>query len=190
VEVIRRYPEVAPILSNPKVEIVYDDGRRWMARNRGRKFDLIVADTTYSWRAHATNLLSVEFLELARQLLNPGGVLYYNTTFDPDAQHTGATVFPYALRFGPLLAVSDSPLELDRNRWRRVAMYYKLEGRPMFGFSKPEDVNLFADLMHWPDTLPGDAYVSEGMETRDNLLRRTAGRGIVTDDNMLVEWRH
>jgi hypothetical protein len=150
---------------------------------------MIVADTTYSWRAHATNLLSVEFLDLARQLLKPGGILYYNTTFSYVAQHTGAMHFPYALRFGPLLAVSDSPLELDRERWRRIAAAYTLEGRPMFDFSKPEDVQLFADLMHWPDTVTSAGYVSEGMETRENLLRRTARLGIITDDNMLVEWR-
>lgn len=189
VEVIRRYPQVAPLLSNPKVEIHYDDGRRWMTRNRGRKFDMIVADTTYSWRAHATNLLSIEFLDLARQLLKPGGILYYNTTFSYVAQHTGAMHFPYALRFGPLLAVSDRPLQLDAERWRRIAAGYTLEGRAMFDFSKPDDVKLFDELMHWPATLPGNRYVSEGMETRENLLRRTAKLGIVTDDNMLVEWR-
>jgi len=27
------------------------------------------------------------------------------------------------------------------------------------------------------------------METRDNILRRTQGKMIVTDDNMAVEWR-
>ncbi len=189
IEVIRRYPQVAPLITNPKVEIHYDDGRRWMMRNRARKFDLIVADTTYFWRAHATNLLSVEYLELARQLLKPGGVLYYNTTFSYEAQRTGALHFPYALRFGPLLAVSDSPLRLDRERWRRIAAAYRLEGRPMFDFSKPEDAQLFADLMHWPDTIASAKYISEGMETRENLLRRTMRLGIVTDDNMLVEWR-
>jgi predicted membrane-bound spermidine synthase len=189
VEVIRRYPQVAPLLSNPKVEITYDDGRRWMFRNRARKFDLIVMDTTYSWRAHATNLLSVEFLDLARQMLKPGGILYYNTTFSREAQRTGAGHFPYAFRFGPLLAVSETPIPLDRERWRRIVSAYTLEGRPMFDLSKAEDVRLFDQLMAWPDTLPGNTYVSEGMETRENILRRTAGKQIVTDDNMAVEWR-
>jgi hypothetical protein len=27
------------------------------------------------------------------------------------------------------------------------------------------------------------------METRENILRRTAGMPLVTDDNMIVEWR-
>jgi spermidine synthase len=189
VDVIRRYPQVAPLLSNPKVEIFYDDGRRWMFRNRERQFDLIVMDTTYSWRAHATNLLSVEFLDLARRMLKPGGILYYNTTFSREAQRTGAAHFPYAFRFGPLLAVSDTPIALDPDRWRRIVSAYTLEGRPMFDLSKPDDVRLFEQLMAWPGTLPGNTYVSEGMETRENILRRTAGRRIVTDDNMAVEWR-
>ena len=113
VEVVRRYPAVAPLLSNPKVELVIDDGRRWMLQHRDRKFDLIVMDTTYYWRSNATNLLSVEFLNLARQMLKEGGILYYNTTFSEAAQHTGTALFPYAFRFGPMLAVSDSPIRLD-----------------------------------------------------------------------------
>ena len=39
------------------------------------------------------------------------------------------------------------------------------------------------------DTLPGNSYVPDGMETRDNILRRTRGKQVVTDDNMATEWR-
>jgi len=180
---------VAPLLRNPKIELFFDDGRRWMFRNRQRKFDMIVMDTTYSWRAHATNLLSVEFLDLARGMLKPGGILYYNTTFSFEAQRTGAAHFPYAFRFGPLLAVSDSPIPLDRDRWRRILLAYRLEGKPILDPSIPEDVGILNDLLHYADALPGDTYDSEGMETRENILRRTAGRRMVTDDNMVVEWR-
>src|SRR5262249_22598702 len=56
-DVIRQYPEVAGILRNPKVNIVIDDGRRWLARNPAGKYDLIVQNTTFHWRAHITNLL-------------------------------------------------------------------------------------------------------------------------------------
>jgi len=189
VQVIGRYPQVAPLLRNPKIELFFDDGRRWMFRNRQRKFDMIVMDTTYSWRAHATNLLSVEFLDLARGMLKPGGILYYNTTFSFEAQRTGAAHFPYAFRFGPLLAVSDSPIPLDRDRWRRILLAYRLEGKPILDPSIPEDVGILNDLLHYADALPGDTYDSEGMETRENILRRTAGRRMVTDDNMVVEWR-
>ncbi|HTS32163.1 MAG TPA: hypothetical protein VMH81_40110 [Bryobacteraceae bacterium] len=188
VEVVRRYPTVAPLLHNPKVEMVIDDGRRWMERHRDRKFDVIVMDTIYYWRAHATNLLSVEFLDLARQLLKPGGILYYNTTFSYTAQHTGAEHFPYAYRFGPFLAVSDSPIQVDVERWRRTLLAYRLEGVPILDISKPEDEELLREILARAATLPGDRYVSDGMETRENILRRTRGLRIITEDNMATEW--
>ncbi len=68
-EMIARHPEVASLLSNPKVEIIIDDGRRWLRRNPDRRFDLIVSNTTQHWRAHATNLLSVEYLQIIKQHL-------------------------------------------------------------------------------------------------------------------------
>jgi predicted membrane-bound spermidine synthase len=189
VEVMKRHPAVAPVLSNKKVELVIDDGRRWMLANRGRKFDMIVMDTIYHWRAHATNLLSVEFLELARGMLKPGGVLYYNTTFSEEAQRTGAVRFPYAYRFGLFMAVSDSPIQVNRERWRKVLVEYRLEGTPIFDLSQPEDRDLLNGILHVADTLPGSTYLSKGMETRENILRRTQGRPIITDDNMASEWR-
>jgi len=185
-DIISRYPMVAPLLHNPKVEIAIDDGRRWMVRHRDQKFDVIVMDTIYYWRSHATNLLSVEFLELARSMLKPGGVLYYNTTFSRDAQYTGAVTFPYAYRFGPFMAVSDSPIPVDVDRWRKILLSYRLEGKPILG---PGDQDLLNEILSRAATLPGDSYVSEGMETRDNILRRTAGNRIITDDNMATEWR-
>jgi spermidine synthase len=44
---IKKEPEVAPILTNPKIKIVTDDGRRWLRANPGRHFDAIVSNTTW-----------------------------------------------------------------------------------------------------------------------------------------------
>ena len=76
---------VSSLLANPKVHIVIDDGRRWLASNPARRFDVIVMNTTFHWRAHTTNLLSEEFLRLARAHLRAGGILHYNTTGSEDA---------------------------------------------------------------------------------------------------------
>jgi spermidine synthase len=189
IDVIRRYPAVAPLLHNSKVELVIDDGRRWMFRHRNHQFDVIVMDTIYHWRANATNLLSVDFLRLARQLLAPGGILYYNTTFAAEAQRTGAEEFPYAFRFGPMMVVGDSPIQIDRERWRRILLSYRLEGKPILDPAIPEDRSQLEEILQRADTLPGNNYVSEGMETRDNILRRTKDKRTVTDDNMATEWR-
>jgi len=190
VQVVQRHPAVSPFLRNPKVELVIDDGRRWMLRNRQRKFDMIVMDTIYHFRANATDLLSVEFLDLARAMLKPGGILYYNTTYSAEAQRTGAVRFPYAYRFGIFMAVSDSPIQIDKDRWRRTLLNYRLEGKPIFDPALARDRDLLAGIVRRVDTLPGDTYdASHGMETRENILRRTQGKMIVTDDNMAVEWR-
>jgi len=76
---IRQNPEVESLLRNPKVHIVIDDGRRWLVGHLDRRFDFILMNTTFNWRANATNLLSMEFMGLLRAHMNPGGIAYYNT---------------------------------------------------------------------------------------------------------------
>ncbi|MBI1792099.1 MAG: spermidine synthase [Acidobacteria bacterium] len=186
--VIRNYPDVAPLLRNPKVDIVIDDGRRWMVRNRNRRFDAILMDTTHHWRAHATNLLSVEFLQLARGMLKPGGVLYYNTTYSDDAQLTGVTLFPYALRFGPFLAVSDTPLRLDAGRWRDTLLAYRLEGKPVLDVTEARDRDRLEELLRFAATEDSTGDEAFEMESAASIRRRTRGRRPVTDDNMATEW--
>ena len=88
------------------------------------------------------------------------------------------------------MVVSDSPIQIDRERWRSVLASYRLEGKPIFDPAIPEDRARLEEILQRADTLPGSSYVSEGMETRENVLRRTKGRQMVTDDNMATEWRH
>ena len=95
---IRQRASVSSLLHNPKVTIVIDDGRRWLVRNPDRKFDFILMNTSYHWRANVSNLLSREFCALLRAHLNRNGIAYYNTTWSGDAQATGTREFPYALR--------------------------------------------------------------------------------------------
>ena len=77
---IAKEPDVASLLTNPKVSIVTDDGRRWLRANPARRFDAIISNTTWHFRANTTNLLSAEFLGLIKSHLNPGGIFFYNTT--------------------------------------------------------------------------------------------------------------
>ena len=51
---IAQEPEVASLLHNPKVTIVTDDGRRWLRANSGRRFDAIVSNTTWYYRANVS----------------------------------------------------------------------------------------------------------------------------------------
>ena len=111
---VAKYPQVASLLSNPKVRIVIDDGRRWLTRH-DRRFDMIVSNTPFHWRAHSTNLLSVEYCRLVRAHLRPGGVYYFNTTGSTAALKTAMVEFPYGVRVMSLAAVSLSPVAFDRH---------------------------------------------------------------------------
>ena len=185
--VIARYPSVAPLLHNPKLQIVVDDGRRWMLANRERRFDAILMDTPQHWRAHTTNLLSVEMLTLVRSMLKPGGILYYNTTYSDEAQATGVTVFPYGLRFGPFLAVSDAPLQLDEARWRKTMLAYKLEGKSVLeGPEGQRRLEQVAAYFRTEDATGSEHFAVEGIES---IRKRTRGAKIITDDNMASEWQ-
>lgn len=144
-------------------------------------------DTTQHWRAHATNLLSMEMLTLARSMLKPGGILYYNTTYSDEAQVTGITVFPYALRFGPFLAVSDTPLQLDEARWRKMLLEYRLDGKPVLeGPEGQRRMDQVAAYFRTEDNTGSEHFAVEGIES---IGKRTKGARVITDDNMASEWR-
>lgn len=69
------HADATTILNNPKGRIVIDDGRRYLKRTR-EKFDVIVIDPPPPVEAAGSSLLySVEFYELAKQHLNPNGIL-------------------------------------------------------------------------------------------------------------------
>jgi spermidine synthase len=186
---IPQYPQVAGLLRNPKVEIVIDDGRRWLIRNPSQKFDVIAMNSSYHWREHASNLLSVDFLQLARPHLLPGGVLFYNTTASGEAQLTGATVYPYALRVINFLAVSDSPIRVDKDRWKSVLENYQIEGKPVFDFTRPYDRKRFAEILSMADTVEShEPEALMAMEYAGTIRERFRGRRLITDDNMGTEW--
>lgn len=182
---IAAHEEVQSLLHNPRVHIVIDDGRRWLLAHQDTRFDYIVMNTTYNWRANNTNLLSTEFLELARQHLSSGGVLYYNTTWSERVIATGIAEFKYALRVSNFLAVSDSPLTLDKERWRAALRAYRADGRPGYDFDDPQQREGLEKVLQLADQL--DKPNGE-LESRASLERRTAGAELITDDNMGTEW--
>jgi len=190
-KLISKYPEVKSLLTNPKVDITVDDGRRWLNRHPESKFDVIVMNTTWNWRAHSTNLLSVEFLNLARSRLAKGGILYFNSTGSDDVQFTAATVFPHALRVWNFVAVSDSPFSWDKERWKKHVLTMKLDGEPLFDENDPDKDKFLEDTFAYPDSINQVPTDREGLEGRDAILKRTseAGAKLITDDNMVPEWR-
>ena len=185
---IPQYPQVASLLQNPKVEIIIDDGRRWLLRNPDQQFDMVVMNTTFHWRDHVSNLLSTEFLQLIRRHLKPGGVHYYNTTGSPEVMLTAAMVFPYSLRVINFMAVSDSPIQVDKERWRRILLKYKIDGIPVFNLSRHEDHEQLEQVLSLANSTAPAPDQIVAMESGATLRQRFRGHRIITDDNMGTEW--
>ncbi len=184
-DVIRTQPSVASVLDDPKVEIVIDDGRRWLARNPDRRFDLVLTNTVWHWRDHATNLISTEWHELLRSRLAPGAVVMFQPTFSHDAALTALHAYPHALRFANLLLLSDRPVVPDRERLRAALTTVEIDGARVLDPSREPDR---AALEHALGLLDQESTGwSWGVEDRERLLARLKGT-IVTDDNMATEW--
>lgn len=188
-QLIPLYPEVASMLHNPKVQIIVDDGRRWLFRNPNAKFDVIVMNTTHHWRSHATNLLSRDFLKEIRHHLNPGGVDFYNTTSSAEVQATGVEVFPYGLRIANCLVVSDSPLQLDRDRWREVLSRYTIDGKPVLNLFVEADRARLNEVLSMADTLDRPTSQFFALESASHIRLRSTNARLITDDNMGTEWQ-
>jgi spermidine synthase len=62
------------VLHDPRVQIVYDDARHYILTTR-EKFDIITSDPIHPWVRGAATLYTKEYLDLAREHLNPGGVM-------------------------------------------------------------------------------------------------------------------
>lgn len=176
-EVIRRFPDQASLLSDPKLTLHIDDGRRWLMRNPDRKFDFILMNTTFHWRSHASNLLSEELFQLCKRHLKPGGVLYLNTTRSDDVRYTAAQVFRHAVRVEGFIAVSDAPFDMTVEERRRNLLGFELHGRPAFSPELPESERVLQELATWP--LADEA---EALRRRTELIK-------ITDDNMATEYK-
>jgi spermidine synthase len=189
---IAESPDVASVLTNPKVTVVADDGRRWLRANPRRRFDAIVSNTTYYFRANATNLLSTEFLTLVKGHLNPGGIFFYNTTDSDRVQRTGCLAFAHGARFVNHMVVSETPIAWDFARWRRRLESYRIDGRAVLDPARAPDRAELDRLISWKASLaPGVARDRQWpIEPCPDILARTAGRRPVTDDNMGSEWLH
>jgi spermidine synthase len=184
---VAQYPEVSSLLHNSKVHIYIDDARRWLLAHPEAKYDVMVANISYHWRDHSSQVLSTEFLQIVKQHLLPGGIYYYNATESPDVFITGLHEYSYGLRVITFLMVSDSPLVQDKRHWFSVLNQYEIDGKKIFDASTPRGqlvlaaYNAFADSVNEPPRVLG-------LESGDMLARRLGARRLITDDDMGAEW--
>jgi predicted membrane-bound spermidine synthase len=186
-QLISKHPVVQSLLVNPKLRLHIDDGRRWLIAHPEERYDLIVVNSTFHWRAHSSGLISQEFFRLVHKHLNPGGIYYFNSTGSFDAMATALREFPYGLRVMNFLMVSDSPIVVDKARWETVLREYRIDGRPLFPATDEGAQKALANYLFLADTLEAPPTI-DGLESAASLRPRVAHFASITDDNMGAEW--
>jgi hypothetical protein len=105
-----------------------------------------------------------------------------------DVMKTALTSFPYGLRVGTFIAVSDAPINLDVDSWFATLENYRIDGRLVIDSTNPAHLAKLADLRDYAGSInrPPNGY---SIERRESLLARIPTARVVTDDNMLPEVR-
>ena len=139
-------------LDDPRINVILNDARGAL-RLTARKYDAIVSQPSHPWTAGASHLYTREFMELARDHLNPSGVFvqWMNVIFMDEELIRSLTatllsVFPEVRVYRPdpstvVFLASDAPLDLES---RLVATGLPLREAPLhyarFGINNPEDL--------------------------------------------------
>jgi len=113
-----QYAPMRSLLSDPRLRIVVDDGRRALQSSDAR-YDVIEADALWPMVAYAGNLYSEEFFTMCASRLKPGGLLC-TWAPTPRVYSTFVTVMPHVIGLGDrqILIGSMEPLEVDLLAWR------------------------------------------------------------------------
>lgn len=179
IDLIEQHPIQSNILKDKRIKIVIDDGRKWIKNNQDKKFDLIVVNTTFHWRAYSSNLLSKEFLGSLKNIMNNKAVAYYNSTLSSDAYKTADFVFPHTYQHKYMIAVSKSPIVIDESVVLGNMCNLRMGKGVLFDSfdkcRKATQIALADPLVPYKDIQFNFAFNTPE---------------IITDDNMLTEYKH
>ena len=128
----RPYAGLRALLRDGRVHHLAADGRALLMHG-GRRYDVIQADALRPGSAYAGNLYSVEYFDLMRRSLTPGG---FGVSWGPTTRTRDAFLkaFPYVLVFGHTLIGSEREIAFDpevvRARLRQpfTRAYYERAG--------------------------------------------------------------
>ncbi len=173
----RHYPGLRSLLNDDRVHHWFTDGRALLRKGQ-RRYDIIEADALRPTSAYAGNLFSVEYFELLRAHLNPGG---FAVTWTPTPRVVDSFVkaFPHVLVFDSLAAGSDTPIAFDR-----AAINARLQHSFTREYFQRADVALDPAMMH---CLQADPRVYGPDFDRTTLV--DVNRDLFPKDEFAIQYR-
>lgn len=186
VDFIKENSEVSELLEDDRVDIIFDDGRKYLKQHQEDSFDIILMNTTWHWRAYASNLLSADFLAIIKQSLAKDGVVYYNTTKSLDAYYTAQNVFDYVYKYKFFALASDSEVVIEPSiiQHNLCQLENYITKAPIF--NNQLECQKATELIMSNPLIP---YDNIDMSLRDMPLINRPAR-IITDNNMITEYKY
>jgi spermidine synthase len=102
------YKDRFPWINTPNLDLIINDGRNHLALTN-RKYDVIASEPSNPWMAGQANLFTKEAFELARNRLNPGGIMsqwIHGYDMAPDQFYSIVAAFGEAFPYMQLWNVS------------------------------------------------------------------------------------
>ncbi len=163
-------------LTDPRVTIVTDDGRRRLKAD-GRKYDVIVADAIDTDTSMSNNVYSVEFYAIVKDALKPGGMICVLAK-TPRIRAAIEATFPHTLLFGreDLVVASPAPLPLDLEPSR-----LRLTSGPLVEHFGKARVRTIADFLRQATPgrpLPPTVDPNRDLDPKDEFVRPLRAAGL------------
>ncbi len=184
---LRKIPEIDGILSDTRIETVIDDGRRYLLATPER-FDLILTDPLRATTSYSNNLYSHDFYELAKDHLNPGGVIMvgiyeHSDTLNRIMYRTLLSAFRHVRAYRFFCLASDEVLEKNSQRQGDLLASFGPEMRKMLSSGALLD---FSEVQRRPDASPKPEQIYLGDEKYIEKL--TDGYPINRDNKPVCEY--
>jgi spermidine synthase/uncharacterized protein (DUF2062 family) len=172
---IAQHQTVSSILTNAKVQIHIADGRKWLQQHNQR-YDLIIMNNTFHWRAYSSNLLSAQMMALLQRRLAPGGLLAFNATGSANAHWTAAQQFHYSYRWSNFIYASNDDFKVTPEQIAaRLMRRYRPDNWSAEQLQYPQLHNLFSQHQF--------IDIQQEAQIQQRKLQ------LITDDNMLPEYQ-
>jgi len=125
---LSKMPVIEDILSDPRLTIVFDDGRRYLLRT-DKKFGLVAMDPLRTTTSYSNNVYSRQFFELVSEHLSEDGVFMLWKDEHMVIPNTVHAVFDYVKVYGFFILASNSPFKEDREREKKILAQFSLAER-------------------------------------------------------------
>jgi predicted membrane-bound spermidine synthase len=166
---LKKLPTIREDLSDPRVNLIIDDGRRFLLRTK-EEYDLILIDPIRTATSYSNNLYSYQFFEIISRHLARGGVFMAWLSEHHVLPKTILSVFNYVRMYKFFCLASNSPFKKDDERQERLIAAFLPQEQQEF-------LNLKADYK-------GDLYLGN----EDYVKTLTAGFPINQDWKPVTEY--